>query len=88
MGIWLKKEKLKIIAQLSRTTEARENKRPMLSGLRDSGAIEQDSDIISLLYRDEYYRRDSTQKGICEVIIGTPKAGRVKTEMEKLGYLS
>lgn len=76
------------LSQLSRATEARENKRPVLSDLRDSGAIEQDADIIALLYRDAYYRRDSTQKGICEVIIGTPKAGSAKTEMEKQVCLS
>ncbi|MBB6714810.1 replicative DNA helicase [Clostridium gasigenes] len=73
------------LSQLSRATEARENKRPVLSDLRDSGAIEQDADIIALLYRDEYYKRDSTEKGICEVIIGKNRNG--KTGVFKLNWI-
>ncbi|MGL5353023.1 MAG: replicative DNA helicase [Clostridium sp.] len=73
------------LSQLSRGPEARENKRPVLSDLRDSGSIEQDADIIALLYRDEYYRRDSEEKGICEVIIGKNRNG--KTGVFKLNWI-
>lgn len=73
------------LSQLSRGPEARENKRPVLSDLRDSGAIEQDADIIALLYRDEYYKRDSEEKGICEVIIGKNRNG--KTGVFKLNWI-
>src|ERR671933_102903 len=58
------------IAQLSRAVEARHDKRPLLSDLRDSGAIEQDADMVMFFYRDEYYNSDSDDKGIAEVIVG------------------
>ncbi|MBU3104413.1 replicative DNA helicase [Clostridium gasigenes] len=73
------------LSQLSRATEGREDKRPVLSDLRDSGAIEQDADIIALLYRDEYYNRDSNEKGICEILIGKNRNG--KTGMFKLNWI-
>lgn len=73
------------LSQLSRATEGRGNKRPVLSDLRDSGAIEQDADIIALLYRDEYYNRDSTEIGVCEVLIGKNRNG--KTGMFKLNWI-
>ena len=57
----------------------------VLSDLRDSGAIEQDADIIALLYRDEYYNRDSNEKGICEILIGKNRNG--KTGMFKLNWI-
>lgn len=64
------------LAQLSREVERRPNKRPMLSDLRDSGAIEQDSDIVTFLYRDDYYHRDSKKPGICETIIAKQRSGK------------
>src|ERR671938_1131044 len=63
------------IAQLSRAVEARHDKRPLLSDLRDSGAIEQDADLVMFLYRDEYYNPESDDKGIAEVIVGKHRNG-------------
>src|SRR5918995_1761008 len=63
------------IAQLTRAEKTRHDKRPLLSDLRDSGAIEQDADMVMFLYRDEYYNSDSDDKGIAEVIVGKHRNG-------------
>lgn len=63
------------LAQLSRSVEARQDKRPMLSDLRESGSIEQDADIVMFLYRDEYYNANTNNKNLAELIISKHRNG-------------
>ena len=67
------------LSQLSRAAEQRPDHRPMLSDLRESGAIEQDADIVMFLYRDDYYNEDSEKKGIAEVIMAKHRGGSTGT---------